>query len=47
VNLLKYCNIGLGKNMRKDARPSGGINSSNPRRCRGGGSTTMVMVFVR
>jgi hypothetical protein len=30
VNLLKSFDGGIEKNMRKDARPSGDIDSSNP-----------------
>jgi hypothetical protein len=37
---------GIGAHMRKAAHPSGGMDSSNPRRWGVSGSTTMVMVFV-
>ncbi len=35
MNLFKSCNSDLGKYMRKAARPSGGMDSLNPRRWRG------------
>jgi hypothetical protein len=34
MNQTKYFNSGLGKNMRKAARPTGGMVSLNPRRWR-------------
>jgi hypothetical protein len=30
MNKKKSFNSGIGKNMRKDAHPSGGVDSSNP-----------------
>jgi hypothetical protein len=33
--LFKSFDIGIVKNSRKAAHPSGGVGSSNPRRCRG------------
>jgi hypothetical protein len=35
MNLFKYFDSILGQYMRKAARPSGGVESSNPRRWRG------------
>ena len=35
MNLFKSFDSGLGKNMRRAARPLGGLDSSNPRRWRG------------
>jgi hypothetical protein len=35
MNQTKFFNSSLGKNMRKAARPLGGMVSSNPRRWRG------------
>jgi len=35
MNLFKSFDIGIGTNMRKATHPSGGVGSSNPRRCRG------------
>jgi hypothetical protein len=35
MNLTKPFNSSLGKLMRKAARPSGGVDSLNPRRWRG------------
>jgi hypothetical protein len=34
-NLLNRFNGGIGTSMHKDANPSGGVGSSNPRRWRG------------
>jgi hypothetical protein len=50
LNLTKPFNSGLGQNMHQAARPSGGVDSSNPSlQAAGGtsGSITMVIVFVR
>jgi hypothetical protein len=35
LNLLNRFDGGIGMNMRKAAHPSGGMDSSNPRRWRG------------
>jgi hypothetical protein len=35
LNLLNRFDGGIGTNMRKAAHPSGGMDSSNPRRWRG------------
>jgi hypothetical protein len=35
LNLLNRIDGGIGTNMRKAAHPSGGMDSSNPRRWRG------------
>ena len=53
MNLLKSFNGGIGKNMRKDSRPSGDKGFAAPQGLpplgRQGlcGSTIMVMVFVK
>ena len=52
MNLFKSFDSGLGKYMRKAARPSGGMESSNPRRWRGkrlhhhGGDVCCVFVLL-
>ena len=49
MNILESFYIDLVKNIRKAARPSGGVDSLDPRSWIGGasGSTTMVMAFVK
>jgi hypothetical protein len=52
MNPFKSFDSGLGKHMRKAARPSGGMESSNPRRWRGkqlhhhGGDVRCVFVLL-
>jgi hypothetical protein len=52
MNLFKYFDSNLGQYMRKAAHPSGGMESSNPRRWRGeqlhhhGGGVCWLVVFV-
>jgi hypothetical protein len=52
MNLFKSFDSGLGQNMCKAARPSGGMESSNPRRWRGkrlhhhGGDVCCVFVLL-
>jgi hypothetical protein len=52
MNLFKSFNSGLGQYVRKAARPSGGMESSNPRRWRGkqlhhhGGDVCCVFVLL-
>jgi hypothetical protein len=49
MHILEYFYIDLVKNIRKAARPSGGVDSSDPRSWirEASGSTTMVMAFVK
>jgi hypothetical protein len=52
TNQTKSFNSGLGTNMRKDARPSGGMVSLNPHRWRGkqlhhhGGGVCLLLVLL-
>ncbi len=52
MNQTKSFNNGLGTNMCKAARPSGGMVSSNPRRWRGerlhhyGGGVCLLLVLL-
>jgi hypothetical protein len=52
MNQTKSFDSGLGTNMRKAARPSGGVVSSNPRRWRGkqlhhhGGGVCWLLVLL-